>query len=139
MRSNDPANSSNAEGFETSDSNKFEIPSGKLVAGRYHIAEIIGKGGTKVAYRSHDASLDLDVAISFVQSDSVPGFDSITMEREIEAMVVPGAHHGTVPVLDREDYRGSKSVVTQMIEAGSGSTNIPGWPTGSSAVWGRGR
>lgn len=42
---------------------------GSVLAGRYHVGEVLGRGGTGVVVRAHDRILCLDVAIKLLRED----------------------------------------------------------------------
>lgn len=46
-----------------------ELPSGTLLAGRYHITELVGAGGMGAVYAAHDDDLDEDIALKVLRPD----------------------------------------------------------------------
>jgi serine/threonine protein kinase len=72
-----------------------ELGPGVLVAGRYRIDGLIGRGGMGTIWRATDQTLDRQVAIKCVRIDDQPDFDpALTRDRVLrEARIAAKLHH----------------------------------------------
>lgn len=61
-----------------------EIAPGEVLAGRYEIGEILGRGGLAVVYRAHDRELKRDVALKVLRSDRFSAASLLRLRREVK-------------------------------------------------------
>jgi tRNA A-37 threonylcarbamoyl transferase component Bud32 len=75
-----------------------ELGRGALVAGRYRIDDLLGRGGMGTIWRATDETLDRQVAIKCVRIDGQPDVDRIlTRDRVLrEARIAARLHHPNI-------------------------------------------
>jgi tetratricopeptide (TPR) repeat protein len=61
-----------------------ELPEGTLLAGRYHIKDLVGQGGMGAVYAAHDDDLDEDIALKILRPDLASDAD---FQRRLKAEV----------------------------------------------------
>ena len=61
-----------------------ELPEGTLLAGRYHIKDLVGQGGMGAVYAAHDDDLDEDIALKVLRPDLASDTD---FQRRLKAEV----------------------------------------------------
>lgn len=61
-----------------------ELPEGTLLAGRYHVSELVGQGGMGAVYAAHDDDLDEDIALKVLRTDLARDAD---FQRRLKAEV----------------------------------------------------
>jgi serine/threonine protein kinase len=103
---------------------------GNLVAGRYRIDELIGRGGMGTIWHAVDELLDREVAIKRIRLDTEPGADdALARERMLrEARIAAKLHHPHIvsifDVIERDDpwlileYVPSRSLASILTERG---------------------
>lgn len=72
----------------------------------------------KAVYRAHDATLDLDVALAFFKTESMPAEDMARIDREVKAMVALGGHHSIMRIADFGEHKGRRFIVTPLMSGG---------------------
>jgi eukaryotic-like serine/threonine-protein kinase len=86
-----------------------ELHPGTLVAGRYRIDDLIGRGGMSAIWRATDETLDRQVAVKCVRIDNQPDIDrALTRERALrEARIAAKLHHPNIvsifDVIERDE------------------------------------
>ena len=89
-----------------------------ITIGRYHIIEMIGKGGMAFVYKAYDTFLDRDVAVKIIRTDL---FGTSVIERlkkrfELEAKTLATLNHDNiVKVFDYGDYDGTPYLVMEFL------------------------
>lgn len=61
-----------------------EIAPGEVLAGRYEIGEILGRGGLAVVYRARDRELKRDVALKALRADRFSAASLLRLRREVQ-------------------------------------------------------
>lgn len=94
------------------------IPAGEpdkpLVADRYRLVSLLGRGGTAEVWRAEDDALGRSVALKLV---TVPTDDSAARAGEEARLLARLSHPGLVPVYDAgTDERGRPWVVMELVE-----------------------
>ena len=88
-------------------------PEQAVVAGRYRLAELLGRGGTAEVWRAEDDSLGRSVALKLV---TVPTDDSAARAGDEARLLAKLSHPGLVPVYDAGvDERGRPWVVMELV------------------------
>jgi eukaryotic-like serine/threonine-protein kinase len=86
--------------------------------GRYHIAEILGRGAMGVVYKAHDPLLDRDVALKLIKTDLLDADERSDYLRRFmhEAQAAARcAHRGIVGVYDFSENDGSPFIVMEFV------------------------
>ena len=85
-----------------------------VVASRYRLVALLGRGGTAEVWRAEDEALARDVALKLV---TVPTDDSAARAGEEARLLAQLSHPGLVPVYDAgTDDRGRPWVVMELVE-----------------------
>ena len=85
-----------------------------VVASRYRLVTLLGRGGTAEVWRAEDEALARDVALKLV---TVPTDDSAARAGEEARLLARLSHPGLVPVYDAgSDERGRPWVVMELVE-----------------------
>ena len=89
-------------------------PGPVVIAGRYRLVELIGRGGTAEVWRAEDGALGRSVALKLV---TVPTDDSAARAGEEARLLAQLSHPGLVPVYDAgTDARDRPWVVMELVE-----------------------
>ncbi len=87
----------------------------RLVAGRYRLGPVIGRGAMGVVYRAHDERLGRDVAIKFLRRD-LAAHESVRDRFEREAMAAARLlHPNVVTVFDSGEEDGEPHIVMECL------------------------
>ena len=102
------------------------LTKGTLIAGRYRLAEEIGRGGMGVVYRAHDDSLARDVAIKVLPAEYAS--DAERLKRfEQEAQAAGGLNHPNILVVhDVGSQDNAPYIVTELLEGASLRQSLSG-------------
>ncbi|WP_066362133.1 serine/threonine-protein kinase [Herbidospora mongoliensis] len=95
---------------------------GRLVGGRYHLIEPIGRGGMGIVWRAHDELLDRAVAVKEVRYDSAMGDELPELNRRTmrEARAAGRLSHPNVVVVhDVIEEDGRPWIIMQLVESRS--------------------
>jgi len=117
------------------------IPSGEpapvVVADRYRLVSLLGRGGTAEVWRAEDDALGRHVALKLV---TVPTDDSAARAGEEARLLAKLNHPGLVPVYDAgTDDRGRPWVVMELVEGETLSDTIKRGPVPSQRTAAIGR
>ncbi|MFC5381987.1 serine/threonine-protein kinase [Aquipuribacter nitratireducens] len=87
----------------------------RVLAGRYRLEALIGRGGVADVHRAHDTVLGRDVALKIVRDDSPDpaALDRFTAEMRMHASL---SHPNLVTVLDAGADRGRPFLVMELVE-----------------------
>ena len=95
-----------------------EIAPGEVLAGRYEIGEILGRGGLAVVYRAHDRELKRDVALKVLRADRFSSASLLRLRREVKvARDVPGDR--LVRIFDITTSDKTVFLTMEVVEGGS--------------------
>lgn len=87
----------------------------RLVAGRYRLGPVIGRGAMGVVYRAHDERLGRDVAVKFLRRD-LAAHESVRDRFEREAMAAARLlHPNVVTVFDSGEEDGEPHIVMECL------------------------
>ena len=87
----------------------------RLVAGRYRLGPVIGRGAMGVVYRAHDERLARDVAVKFLRKD-LAAHESVRDRFEGEAMAAARLlHPNVVTVFDSGEENGEPHIVMECL------------------------
>ena len=96
-------------------SNTGAITVGDLVADRYEVEAVLGRGGLATVYRARDTSLGRVVALKVLDSN---GADAASFERgrsEVE-LLASLSHHALVTLFDASDVDGRTLLVMELVD-----------------------
>ena len=97
--------------------NTLETERGRLLAGRYELAEVIGAGGAAHVYRATDVHLDREVAVKVLDDAAAKSADPAARERFlVEARTTAGLDHpNVVTVFDAGTDVGALFLVMELV------------------------
>jgi eukaryotic-like serine/threonine-protein kinase len=108
-----------------------------VVAHRYRLLSLLGRGGTAEVWRAEDEALARDVALKLV---TVPTDDSAARAGEEARLLARLSHPGLVPVYDAgSDDRGRPWVVMELVEGETLSDTLKRGPLSSQRAAAIGR
>ena len=88
---------------------------GELVAGRYEIGELLGRGGMSTVYRAHDRVLERDVAVKVLHERYADDPDYVERFRREARAIAKLSHPNIVTVIDRGEVGGSEYIVFELV------------------------
>lgn len=89
---------------------------GEVIAGRYEIIELIGKGGMSSVFKAHDRLLDRIVAIKVLHPHFTEDEEYVERFRREARSVAQLSHPGIVTVIDRGEDAGRQYIVFEYVE-----------------------
>jgi hypothetical protein len=92
------------------------MSAGDLIAGRYELVELIGRGGMSSVWRSHDRLLDRTVAIKVLHEQYTTDEEYVERFRREARSVAQLSHPNIVTVIDRGEEGGRQYIVFEYVE-----------------------
>jgi serine/threonine-protein kinase len=106
-----------------------ELAPGTLVAGRYRVGSVLGRGGMGVVYRAVQLPLERPVALKLLRAELL-GDDKARARFEREARVASALPHPTaVAIHDFGDHEGTAYLAMELVEGVRRTRSI--WRTSS--------
>src|SRR5436305_10121775 len=92
----------------------------KVIAGRYRLHELLGRGGMSEVWRAEDLELGRDVAIKLLAPDA----DRARFEREARA-IASLAHPNITQVYDFGEWEGRPYMLLEYLAGGTLEDRLP--------------
>jgi eukaryotic-like serine/threonine-protein kinase len=92
------------------------VSAGDLIAGRYELVELIGRGGMSSVWRSYDRLLDRTVAIKVLHEQFTRDEEYVERFRREARSVAQLSHPNIVTVIDRGEEDGRQYIVFEYVE-----------------------
>jgi serine/threonine-protein kinase len=92
------------------------MSAGDLIAGRYELVELIGRGGMSSVWRAHDRLLDRAVAIKVLHEQFTRDEEYVERFRREARSVAQLSHPNIVTVIDRGEEDGRQYIVFEYVE-----------------------
>jgi serine/threonine protein kinase len=92
------------------------VSAGDVIAGRYELIELIGRGGMSSVWRSHDRLLDRTVAIKVLHEQYTTDEEYVERFRREARSVAQLSHPNIVTVIDRGEEDGRQYIVFEYVE-----------------------
>jgi serine/threonine protein kinase len=89
---------------------------GELIADRYELVELIGKGGMSSVFKAHDRLLDRTVAIKVLHPHFTDDEEYVERFRREARSVAQLSHPNIVTVIDRGEDEGRQYIVFEYVE-----------------------
>jgi serine/threonine protein kinase len=89
---------------------------GELIAGRYELEELVGKGGMSSVYRAHDRLLERTVAIKILHEHHSRDSDYVERFRREARIAARVQHPNIVTVIDRGQADGRQFIVFEYVD-----------------------
>jgi serine/threonine protein kinase len=102
------------------------LRAGVLLAGRFELADELGRGAFGVVYRAHDVKLNRkEVAVKVLLDRALSEPEAVKRFRS-EAVLLCGVNHAHVPaVLDMGEYAGQQYIVSEFVDGRTVRELIP--------------
>ena len=88
---------------------------GDVVAGRYEIEDVLGRGGMSSVYRAHDRVLERDVALKILDSRYLEDTEYVERFRREARAIARLAHPNIVTVIDRGQVGDCEYIVFELV------------------------
>jgi eukaryotic-like serine/threonine-protein kinase len=92
------------------------MSAGDLIAGRYELVELIGRGGMSSVWKAHDRLLDRIVAIKVLHEQFTKDEEYVERFRREARSVAQLSHPNIVTVIDRGEEGGRQYIVFEYVE-----------------------
>jgi eukaryotic-like serine/threonine-protein kinase len=89
---------------------------GEVIAGRFEIVELIGKGGMSSVFKAHDRLLDRSVAIKVLHPQFTEDEEYVERFRREARSVAQLSHPNIVTVIDRGEDSGRQYIVFEYVQ-----------------------
>ncbi len=89
---------------------------GEVIAGRYELLELIGKGGMSSVYKAHDRLLDRQIAVKILHPHFTEDEEYVERFRREARAVAQLSHPNIVTVIDRGEDDGRQYIVFELVE-----------------------
>jgi len=87
--------------------------------GRYQVKKLLGEGGKKKVYLTHDTVLDRDVAFALIKTENLDEDARKRVTREAQAMAKLGDHPNIMTIHDMGDEKGQPFIVIPVMFGGN--------------------
>src|SRR5215217_6870726 len=92
------------------------MSAGDVIAGRYELVELIGRGGMSSVWKAHDRLLDRIVAIKVLHEHFTNDEEYVERFRREARSVAQLSHPNIVTVIDRGEEDGRQYIVFEYVE-----------------------
>ena len=89
---------------------------GEVIAGRYELLELIGKGGMSSVYKAHDRLLDRQIAVKILHPHFTEDEEYVERFRREARAVAQLSHPNIVTVIDRGEDERRQYIVFEYVE-----------------------
>ncbi len=89
---------------------------GQLIADRYELKDVVGRGGMSVVYCAHDTQLERNVALKILHDHFGEDDDYVQRFRSEARAAAQLSHPGIVTVIDRGEEDGRQFIVFEFVE-----------------------
>jgi serine/threonine protein kinase len=95
---------------------KLQAMIGEVIAGRYELEELVGRGGMSSVYRAHDRLLERKVALKLLHEQYAVDPDYVERFRREARSVAQLSHANIVTVIDRGEDDGRQFIVFEYVD-----------------------